>query len=134
MEPSFVGHVIDRMVRVPDAASVATMREVEAVLGRRVGPSTGTNLWACLRAGRGDARDAASAGSIVTLLCDSGERYARTYYDDDWVAAQGWDLAPVPGGRCGMFLVPASWPADEPIADSTPIPARRRSSSRACPS
>ena len=46
VEPSFVGQAIDRMVRVPDAASVGTMREVESVLGRRVGPSTGTNLWA----------------------------------------------------------------------------------------
>ena len=39
-------------------------------------------------------RDAGLGGSIVTLLCDSGDRYAETYYDDDWVAAQGWDLAP----------------------------------------
>ncbi len=46
VEPSFVGQVIDRMMQVPDAASVGTMREVEWVLGRRVGPSTGTNLWA----------------------------------------------------------------------------------------
>lgn len=34
------------------------------------------------------------AGSVVTLLCDSGDRYATTYFDDDWVAAQGFDLAP----------------------------------------
>ena len=33
---------------MPDAASVAAMRELEPILGRRVGPSTGTNLWACL--------------------------------------------------------------------------------------
>jgi cysteine synthase A len=30
----------------------------------------------------------------VTLLCDGGERYARTYYDDEWVAARGLDLTP----------------------------------------
>jgi cysteine synthase A len=33
-------------------------------------------------------------GSIVTLICDGGDRYAKTYYSDDWVAAQGLDLAP----------------------------------------
>ena len=33
-------------------------------------------------------------GSVVTLLCDDGRRYARSYYDDDWVAERGWDLAP----------------------------------------
>ncbi len=36
---------VDRMVAVPDAASIAAARHVSAVLGRRVGPSTGTNLW-----------------------------------------------------------------------------------------
>ncbi|WP_305070114.1 hypothetical protein [Microlunatus sp. Gsoil 973] len=33
-------------------------------------------------------------GSVVTLICDSGERYANSYYDDDWIADQGFDLAP----------------------------------------
>ena len=33
------------MVQVPDAASLAAMRAGSAVLGRRVGGSTGTNLW-----------------------------------------------------------------------------------------
>ena len=93
VEPSFVGQVIDRMVRVPDAASVGAMREVESTLGRRVGPSTGTNLWAAFGL-IAEMRAAGNAGSIVTLLCDSGDRYARTYYDDDWVAQQGWDLRP----------------------------------------
>ena len=45
VEPSFLPDVVDRMVVVPDAASVAAARHVSAVLGRRVGPSTGTNLW-----------------------------------------------------------------------------------------
>jgi cysteine synthase A len=31
---------------------------------------------------------------VVTLLCDGGDRYAATYYDDDWLAAQGLDIAP----------------------------------------
>ncbi len=33
-------------------------------------------------------------GSVVTLLCDGGERYARTYYSDAWLAQQGLDLEP----------------------------------------
>ena len=93
VEPSFVGQVIDRMVRVPDAASVGAMREVEGTLGRRVGPSTGTNLWAAFGL-IAQLRATGTAGSIVTLLCDAGDRYERTYYDDGWVAAQGWDLRP----------------------------------------
>ena len=30
-------------------------------------------------------------GSIVTILCDGGERYGCTYYDDDWLSARGVD-------------------------------------------
>jgi cysteine synthase A len=39
-------------------------------------------------------RTAGQTGSVVTLLCDGGERYAATYYDDDWLAAQHLDPAP----------------------------------------
>ena len=33
-------------------------------------------------------------GSIVTLLCDSGERYLDTYYNPEWVEANIGDLLP----------------------------------------
>ncbi|HEY5881512.1 MAG TPA: PLP-dependent cysteine synthase family protein [Nakamurella sp.] len=107
VEPSFVGQIVDRMHRVPDAASVGTMRELESVLGRRVGPSTGTSVWACLEL-IAQLRDEDRGGSIVTLLCDSGDRYTETYFDDGWVAAQGWDLAP---HRAAVreFLSDGSW-------------------------
>ncbi|ATE58516.1 MULTISPECIES: PLP-dependent cysteine synthase family protein [Actinosynnema] len=93
VEPSFVGQVIDRMIKVPDAASIAVARHVEEVLGRRVGGSTGTNLWGAFQLVAQMLADGRE-GSVVTLLCDGGERYANTYYDDEWVAEQGMDLAP----------------------------------------
>jgi cysteine synthase A len=96
VEPSFVPGVVDRMIAVPDAASIATARAVEPVLGRRVGPSTGTNLWGALRLAR-EMDVAGERGSIVTLLCDSGDRYANTYYDDGWLAEQDIDIAPYAG-------------------------------------
>jgi cysteine synthase A len=34
------------------------------------------------------------AGSVVTLLCDGGERYANTYYNDEWLAEQNLDIEP----------------------------------------
>ena len=37
---------------------------------------------------------AGEAGSIVTVLCDGGERYRHSFYDDAWVASKGIDLAP----------------------------------------
>jgi cysteine synthase len=93
VEPSFVGSVIDRMLPVTDAESVAMMREVDERWGRRVGPSTGTNLWACLQL-IGEMRAAGESGSVVTVLCDAGDRYRTSYHDPEWVAAQGWDCAP----------------------------------------
>ncbi|CAG7845061.1 putative siderophore biosynthesis protein SbnA [Pseudoclavibacter triregionum] len=93
IEPSFVPEVIDRMVRVPDIASIAGARFLGERLGRRVGGSTGTNLVAVAQLVE-EMRARGERGSIVTLICDSGERYGGTYYDDAWIAEQGWDLAP----------------------------------------
>jgi cysteine synthase len=93
VEPSFIGEVIDRMIKVPDPASLAMLRVVERVLGRRVGGSTGTNLWGAFQI-VSELRENGTPGSVVTLLCDGGERYAHTYYDDAWLAAQGLELGP----------------------------------------
>lgn len=93
VEPSFIPTVIDEMIAVPDAASIAAARWCTRLTGRAVGPSTGTALWGALRK-ISDMRAAGRQGSVVTLICDGGERYAHTYYDDGWVADQGFDLAP----------------------------------------
>ena len=93
VEPSFVGGVVDDMVVVPDAASIATARWVSTLLGRPVGGSTGTNVWASLQYGEA-MRAEGETGSIVTLLCDGGERYVNTYFDDSWLAAKNIDIAP----------------------------------------
>ncbi|MHB2169410.1 PLP-dependent cysteine synthase family protein [Alsobacter sp. R-9] len=93
VEPSFLRTVVDRMIRVPDAASLATVHWLEGMMGRKCGGSTGTNLWGALRlAEEMLARD--ETGSIVTLICDPGERYLKSYFDDAWIAAQGIDTAP----------------------------------------
>jgi cysteine synthase A len=33
-------------------------------------------------------------GSIVSLMCDGGDRYAGNYYSPAWLAAQGLDPEP----------------------------------------
>jgi cysteine synthase A len=109
VEPSFVPSVVDRMVSVPDAASLAAMRAASAVLGRRVGGSTGTNVWGAFGL-IGEMLATGVRGSVVTLICDGGERYADTYYSDEWVAAQGLD--PSPYLRViESFLATGAWPA-----------------------
>ncbi|MFC0674374.1 PLP-dependent cysteine synthase family protein [Brachybacterium hainanense] len=93
VEPSFVPGVVDRMISVPDAASVAAARFLSERLGRRVGASTGTNLVAAAQLIT-RMRERGETGSVLTLLCDPGDRYTDTYFEDGWVAEQGWDLDP----------------------------------------
>jgi cysteine synthase A len=88
VEPSFLPDVVDRMVAVPDAASIAAARHVSGVLGRRVGPSTGTNLWGAFGL-LAEMITQGRSGSVVTLLADSGDRYADTYFCDEWLTSQG---------------------------------------------
>jgi cysteine synthase A len=91
VEPSFIPGVVDRMIRVPDAASVAATRHLMAATGRCAGGSTGTNLWGALQLAW-EMHSAGQAGSIVTLLCDRGDRYEHSVYSDEWVAEQGLDV------------------------------------------
>ncbi|KAA8970512.1 MAG: PLP-dependent cysteine synthase family protein, partial [Mycobacterium sp.] len=93
VEPSFLPGVVDAMVSVPDAASIAAARHASAVLGRRVGASTGTNLWGAFGL-IAEMVSQGRPGSVVTLLADSGDRYADTYFCDEWVKAQGVDPVP----------------------------------------
>ncbi|MHC2147600.1 PLP-dependent cysteine synthase family protein [Pseudomonas sp. PSXD-163] len=91
VEASFLPQVIDAMIKVPDALSLAAMHYLAERLGRRVGGSSGTNLIGALMAAR-QMQAAGEAGSIVAILCDGGDRYATTYYDQDWLVAQGYQL------------------------------------------
>lgn len=91
VEASFLPKVIDAMVKVPDALSLAAMHYLAQRLGRRVGGSSGTNLIGALIAAKRMV-DAGESGSIVAILCDGGERYATTYYDGAWLKAQGYEL------------------------------------------
>jgi cysteine synthase len=99
VEPSFLPSVVDRMISVPDAASVAAARHVSKVLGRKVGPSTGTNICGAFELLAEMVADGIS-GSVVTLLADSGDRYADTYFNDDWLASMGLD----PTERAGQLV------------------------------
>jgi cysteine synthase len=92
VEASFVPGVLDAMVQVRDVWSIAAARALAQVLGRPVGGSTGTNLMAALHCAQRMVQ-AGERGSIVTLLCDSGERYRQSYYHDAWLADQGLSCA-----------------------------------------
>ncbi|MPT47508.1 MAG: PLP-dependent cysteine synthase family protein [Sphingobium sp.] len=91
-EASFIPHCIDAMVKVPDGFSLACMRYVAAKLGRRVGGSTGTSFAGVVTLAR-RMKEEGRRGSIVTILCDSGERYGHSYYNEDWYRQNAIDIA-----------------------------------------
>ena len=91
VEPSFIRTVVDQMIKVPDEASYAAMLFLHKLMAKRAGPSTGTNLWGAFEL-IADMAAAGEEGSIVSLICDSGERYSQTYYDDVWLARRKIDL------------------------------------------
>jgi len=80
VEPSFIRQVIDRMFEVADLDSIAAMRVLSDLLNRRVGPSTGTNFIAVLKL-RQEMIAGGEEGSIVSVICDSGERYEHLFND-----------------------------------------------------
>ncbi|WP_188286017.1 PLP-dependent cysteine synthase family protein [Streptomyces sp. CBMA29] len=108
MEPSFVPGAIDRMMKVPDAASVAAVRALDTAIGRKAGGSTGTGLWSAFKI-IAEMVAAGRTGSVVTLICDPGDRYLDKYYSDAWLAAQGLDIAPY-AAAIDAFLADGSWP------------------------
>jgi cysteine synthase A len=93
VEPSFICGILDRMIKVPDAASFAAMKYLANLIGKKAGGSTGTNLWGSLILAS-EMIAAGQKGSIVTLICDPGERYLDTYYSDDWLDKNHYDIKP----------------------------------------
>ncbi|NUR91778.1 MAG: pyridoxal-phosphate dependent enzyme [Nonomuraea sp.] len=92
IEPGFRPDLVDLVVPVPDAASVAAARHLRHVTGLPVGASSGTALWAALEiAERMSARG--ETGTVVSLIGDAAERHLATCHDDAWVAAKGLDVS-----------------------------------------
>jgi cysteine synthase len=108
MEPSFVPGAIDRMMKVPDAATVAAVRALEQRLGRRSGGSTGTGLWSSFKI-IAEMLETGTTGSVVTLICDPGDRYLDKYYSDTWLAEQELDITSCTA-VIEAFLATGIWP------------------------
>ena len=102
--------VLDAMVKVPDLWSLAAMHSLSVRLGRRVGGSTGTNLVAALACAQ-SLKTAGQGGSIVTLLCDDGERYRHSYFNDDWLRDNDLECG-AQSDAVDALIDQGEWPAD----------------------
>ena len=107
VEPSFQPGVIDRMIQVEDAASYAAIHFLEKLIGRKCGGSTGTNLIGAFQI-MAEMKAAGQAGSVVSLICDPGDRYLHTYYNEGWLEENGFDLKPHLA-RLEKFYREGSW-------------------------
>lgn len=80
---SFLPNLIDRVYEVKDVESLAAMDLLGTLLGRLVGPSTGTNFAAMMSIAI-EMKRLGQTGSIVSLICDSGSRYLNNYQNPSW--------------------------------------------------
>ena len=74
--------VIDEFRQVSDRDSMQMARRIAREEGILVGGSSGTNVVIALDL----ARELNDAGAcVVTILCDTGERYLSKLFNDDWM-------------------------------------------------
>jgi cystathionine beta-synthase len=85
--------VVDEFVTVPDRDAFRMARRLTREEGLFVGGSTGMNVHVALDVAR---RLDDPAALVVTVLCDTGERYLSKLYDDAWMREnQMLDAEPV---------------------------------------
>ena len=77
---------VKRAYRISDAESLSTARELLLREGILAGSSTGTLVAAALRY----CREQSEPKSVVTLACDSGNKYLSKMYNEYWMAERGF--------------------------------------------
>jgi len=67
--------IIDEIIQVSNTDAIETARQLAAKEGILAGISAGANVWAALQVSN---RKEAEGKTIVTIICDTGERYIST--------------------------------------------------------
>ncbi|MFI5542538.1 PLP-dependent cysteine synthase family protein [Streptomyces sp. NPDC051815] len=89
-EGSEIGGVVDyalfdRGVKASDSEAFETCRHLARNFGILIGGSAGGVVYKALE----QARSAGLGSTIVVLVCDGGDKYLDTVFNDDWMAAHG---------------------------------------------
>src|SRR5688500_7655683 len=77
---------VKKAYSIPDAEAFGVCRELLAKEGILAGTSSGTLIAAALRY----CREQSEAKRVVTLVCDSGNKYLSKVYNDYWMLDQGF--------------------------------------------
>lgn len=97
---TFNSQLVDDWVRVSDAESFHTAREVARREGLLLGGSCGTAIAAALRYAR-----RLTADDLVVVICaDTGRNYLSKMYDDAWLAANNLQWLPEAPHTVGDLL------------------------------
>src|SRR5205807_9302884 len=108
---------VKKAYSIPDAEAFLTCRELLRNEGIMAGTSSGTLIAAALRY----CREQPAPKRVVTLVCDSGNKYLSKVYNDYWMIDQGFiererfgDLRDLIARRHSEHAV-ATVSADEPV-------------------
>ncbi len=93
------GAPIDMAFQIPDAESVSLVFDLVEQEGLLLGGSSGVNVAGAIRL----ARELGPGHTIVTLLCDSGARYASKLFNPEFLRSKG---LPVPAWLGRHFEAP----------------------------
>jgi cysteine synthase len=93
---NFEGAPIDRAIRGSDADAIAMCHWLLAHEGIFVGGSSGLNVLGAARL----AKELAPGSTVVTILCDGGNRYLSRIFNEAWVREQGFAT----DSQLGTFL------------------------------
>jgi len=79
------GLSVDHAYRIEDAEFLPILFDLVREEGLSLGPSSGVNIAGAIRM----ARDLGPGHTIVTVLCDAGQRYASKIYEQAFLNARG---------------------------------------------
>ena len=79
------GLSVDHAYRIEDAEFLPILFDLVREEGLSLGPSSGVNIAGAIRM----ARDLGPGHTIVTVLCDAGQRYSSKIYDQAFLNARG---------------------------------------------
>ena len=85
---NLAGAPIDDAVRIDDPEALRTIYELLWQEGLYMGGSVGINVAAAVET----ARRLGPGHRIVTVLCDSGDRYRSRLYDRAWLTSKGLEM------------------------------------------
>ncbi|MEI9992173.1 MAG: pyridoxal-phosphate dependent enzyme [Rhizomicrobium sp.] len=91
--PNAVLKFVKTAYSIPDKESIEAARALLEKEGILAGSSSGTLLAAALRY----CREQTEPKRVVTLVCDSGNKYLSKVYNDYWVIEQGLSTQPLKG-------------------------------------